>query len=73
MDIMRFRSRALNGPGFAWGVREGQAIIYDSMFRAKTAKRLAQLCEEYPDADWEQHREILEQEKYDVSDPGEAA
>lgn len=66
-----FESDGFNGPGKAWGVREPSgAILYEAMFTEAAAKRLSELSELMPDADFEKHRDVLEAEGIDVSDPG---
>ena len=71
-----FVSEALNGDGVvpAWGVKEASneaGCLYGAMFLFPTASRLSQLCESMPDADWAAHKEVLEEEGYDVRDPAD--
>jgi hypothetical protein len=64
-----FEGDALNGTGRAWGVHQHGVIVYETMFTEATARRLAQLCDSMPRADWETHRAVLAGEGLDLRDP----
>ena len=68
-----FKSDALNGEGRAWGVLKAGGVVYECMFVERTAKRLAQLDDQKPAANWHQHKAALQREAFDLSDPGTAA
>lgn len=63
-----FESNGLNGPGKAWGVRQG-GVVYEAMFCEATAKRLAVLCDEMPSGDWDAHSQCLQREGFSLEDP----
>ena len=71
MGSKAFKAQALNGPEgvFAWGVERGGGVVYEAMFAERTAKRLAELNDQMPNADWLQHEAVLSAEGYDLSDP----
>lgn len=73
-----FKGRAVNGPCQAWGIcwrdTEGEVyVVYEPMFVAAAARRLAELSNAQPTATFEHLSRILEAEGFDLTDPGEVA
>lgn len=63
------QGESLNGEGKAWGVAKGGGVVYECIFVAATARRLAQLNEQMPSSDWQAHKALLEREGFDLTDP----
>ena len=59
-----FRDDALNGDGKAeaWGVQKAGGVVYECMFVAATARRLAKLNDLMPDSNWHQHKAALQRD-----------
>lgn len=74
MNAKVFKGQAFNSDNpqvVAWGIEKDGVLMYETMFTYKTAKRLAELSEILPDNSWEEMRQILLSEKYNLNDPGE--
>ena len=68
-----FKGQALNGASgvVAWGVKQAGGLVYEAMFQERTARRLARLTDEFPQADWTRHEAVLVAEGFDLSDPAD--